>query len=126
MKRRKDYGSKADTFFESLRGPIAPLARELRGIIRRAIPGASESLKWGMPVYGVDGLICAIRRSKDHVALQFYASGTSLGDPDGLLEGTGKRMRHVKIRSKGDIKKRIFSAWLKQAAKTSRSSGGGR
>ena len=27
-----------------------------------------------------------------------FARGTSLSDPDGLLEGTGKRARHVKVR----------------------------
>ena len=32
-----------------------------------------------------------------HVNLGFY-HGASLLDPDGLLEGTGKQLRHVKIR----------------------------
>ncbi len=35
---------------------------------------------------------------KQHVNLGFY-HGTSVPDPDGLLAGTGKRLRHVKIRS---------------------------
>ena len=119
MKGRADYGSAADTFFDSLAEAVAPLARELRGIILRALPHASESLKWGMPVYEQDGMICAIRPSNGYVALQFYTSGAKLSDPDGLLEGTGKRMRHVKIWSKSDIKKRLFTSWLKQAASMS-------
>jgi uncharacterized protein DUF1801 len=32
-----------------------------------------------------------------HVNLGFY-HGASLPDPDGLLEGTGKRLRHVKLK----------------------------
>ena len=102
MNGREDYANKADAFFDSLSDSVAPLARELRGIIRKALPKASESIKWGMPVYEADGLICAVRAADDYVALQFYTSGTKLDDPDGLLEGTGKRMRHVKIRRRGN------------------------
>lgn len=116
MERRHDYGDDADAFFHSLNRRIAPLARELRGIIRRAVPTASEAIKWGMPVYEADGLICSIRAADGYVALQFYTGGTRLHDPDRLLEGTGKRMRHVKIRSKGDIRKLLFTSWIKQAA----------
>ena len=119
MKRREDYGSKADTFFDSLNDAIASPTRELRGIIRKAVPNASESIKWGAPVYEDNGLICAIHASNEYVTLQFYTSGTSLHDPHGLLEGTGKRMRHVKIRSKSDIKNRLFTSWIKQAANKS-------
>lgn len=116
MKTRQDYGDDADAFFHSLNRHVAPLARELRGIIRKAVPKASETIKWRMPVYEADGLICSIRAADEYVALQFYTSGTRLHDPDQLLDGTGKRMRHVKIRSTHDIRKRLFTAWIRQAA----------
>jgi hypothetical protein len=35
---------------------------------------------------------------KSHVNLGFYY-GAILPDPDGLLEGRGKKLRHLKIRS---------------------------
>ena len=35
---------------------------------------------------------------KSHVNLGFY-HGASLNDPGGLLEGTGKKLRHVKVRN---------------------------
>ena len=116
METRKDYGTTADGFFDSLNGAVAPLARALRALIRRAIPTASEAIKWGMPVYETHKLVCAVRPAEDYVALQFYSSGTTLPDPDGLLEGTGKRMRHVKIRTRADIKKDLFISWIQQAA----------
>jgi len=116
MPRRDDFGAEADGYFEAAAPPLAPLARELRSVILGALPGVGESLKWGVPVYQRDGaLICAIRLGRDYVVLQFYASGTSLSDPDRLLEGTGQKMRHVKIRSRADIRKRQFVAWLKAA-----------
>jgi hypothetical protein len=119
MKRRDVHGAGVAGFFDSLDGPIAKLAQELRGIIRKAEPNISESIKWGMPVYVKDRMICAIRPGRTYVALQFYTSGTSLPDPDELLEGTGKKMRHVKIRSRNDIKKRLFTNWIQHAARIS-------
>jgi len=116
LEHRPDYAKKPDSFFNSLKGHQALLARELRRMIHQALPHVSESLKWGMPVYEQDKLICSIRPAKEFVALQFYQSGTSLSDPDGLLEGMGKKMRHIKIRSKKDIRKRLFIKWIKQAA----------
>jgi Domain of unknown function (DU1801) len=51
----------------------------------------------------------------DHVNLGFFR-GAELDDSNGLLEGTGKGMRHVKIRIPGDIKRRELAIILKQAA----------
>jgi hypothetical protein len=42
---------------------------------------------------------------KKHVTFGF-PSATSLPDPEGLLEGTGKNMRHVKLRSAEDLEKK--------------------
>lgn len=116
MKARKDYGVSADAFFNSLDGTVGPLARALRALIRRAIPQASETIKWGMPVYETGKLVCSVRPSAEYIALQFYSSGTALPDPDRLLGCTGKRMRHVKIRKRADIKKDLFTSWIRQAA----------
>lgn len=116
MKPREDLGTPADGFFDALDDAIAPLARALRTLIRLAIPQATESIRWGMPVYVQGKMICSIRPAKDYIALQFYQSGIALPDPDGLLEGTGKRMRHVKIRKCADIKKELFASWIRQAA----------
>ena len=43
-------------------------------------------------------LTFAINPHSAHVNLQL-PDGVDLPDPDGLIEGTGKRIRHVKIRS---------------------------
>ena len=117
MNKRSDYGDKADGWFASLDDSIAPVATELRSLIQKVVPEATECIKWGMPNYEKDGFICAIRTGTGFVALQFGPIGTSLENPDGLLEGTGKAMRHVKIRSKPDLKKRLFTSWIKQASK---------
>ncbi len=49
------------------------------------------------------------------VDLGFYR-GTELKDPKGLLEGSGKSMRHVKVRSLKEIDTEYFTELVKQAA----------
>ena len=46
--------------------------------------------------------ICLIVVYRDHVNLMF-PRGVDLNDPKGLLEGSGKAMRHVKIRTRDDV-----------------------
>lgn len=49
-----------------------------------------------------------------HVNLGFY-HGASLTDRDGLLEGTGKKLRHVKLTSVSDAKSAAVTALLRHA-----------
>jgi hypothetical protein len=44
-----------------------------------------------------------------------FASAVDLPDPDGLLEGTGKRIRHVKLRSLADVDRPGFRRLLREA-----------
>jgi hypothetical protein len=54
----------------------------------------------------------AVQRS--HVNLGFY-HGASLTDPSSLLEGTGKELRHVKLRDVASTKNAAVPALLLQA-----------
>jgi hypothetical protein len=49
-----------------------------------------------------------------HINLGFY-HGASLADPERLLEGTGKELRHVKLRNVGATKSAAIIALLRQA-----------
>ena len=53
-----------------------------------------------------------------HVSVGFF-NGSALKDPAGLLEGAGKRMRHVKIRTarlaaatRSDLSRLVREGWL--------------
>lgn len=49
-----------------------------------------------------------------HVNLGFY-HGASLADPEGLLEGTGKELRHVKLRDVAAAQSGAVIALLREA-----------
>ena len=51
---------------------------------------------------------------KDHVSLEF-SNGARLDDRNGVLEGSGKLRRHVKLYNKDDIEKKACRSLLGQA-----------
>jgi hypothetical protein len=113
---RADLGVSADSYFKEIQPPaLNQIAAKLRAIVRAAAPRASEAIKWGMPVYEHNGLLCYIIARATYISLGFYHQGIHLSDPDKLLEGTGERMRHAKIRTPADIKAGLFSNWVKHA-----------
>jgi len=68
----------------------------LRELVLEGAPEAEESIKWARPAYEYNGALCYIMAFKNHVNLGF-SRGTDLSDPLGILEGSGKEMRHVKV-----------------------------
>lgn len=85
-----------DAYIESLAGDAKRLSSELRRVIRAEAPGAEESFKWSRVSFGSGMPFCSFVACKAHISLTFPL-GTELDDPEGLLEGAGKSMRHVKI-----------------------------
>jgi hypothetical protein len=81
---------------------MGSLARDLRNMILEQVPDMDEVIKWKNLFYEKKGHVCAIVIHKDHVNLQF-ARGTELDDPERILEGTGKKIRHVKINNTKEI-----------------------
>ena len=59
---------------------------------------------------------------KRWVNLGFY-QGAELADPGGLLEGTGAKLRHVKIRSLDEAKRSAVRALVEGALERRRASG---
>jgi hypothetical protein len=111
-------GSDPDAYYAALPPDLRELADRLRRMVKEAAPRASEAIKWGMPVFEYKGMLCYIAGNAGndgYVRLGFYKQGVYLSDPDGLLEGTGEAMRHVKIRSLKDIRSGLISAWVKRA-----------
>jgi len=63
----------------------------------------------------VDG-ICQIGVFARHVTLAF-PRGADLHDPAGILEGSGKGMRHIRVKKLSDLDRPEIRAFLRQARK---------
>lgn len=82
---------------------VAVLARQAKALIQEVMPEVVEVvwLKQRISGYGVgpkkmSEQFCYIAIFKQRINLGFYY-GSDLPDPQNLLEGTGKNLRHAKI-----------------------------
>jgi hypothetical protein len=96
-----------DRFLEAYAPDIRDLTHQVRALVASVAPDADEYLKLGWKViwYGfgpkMPDQFAVVMPTRNHVGLGF-AYGSDLPDPKGKLEGTGKRMRHVKLRTAAD------------------------
>lgn len=105
---------------------VQELAERLRRLVKETVPQAGETVKWGNPVFEVHGKgLCYLQGHKEYLRFGFFEQAQELDDPDGLLEGTGKAMRHVKVRSEADVRP-IFEDWLQRIAEMNEERAGGR
>ena len=65
------------------------------------------------------GLAVALIPHAAHVNVQL-ADGAALADPLGIIEGTGKRIRHVKCRTPEDVARPELRALLEEQARLRR------
>lgn len=105
-----------DKWIINLEPNLREIANVLRDVIFKAEPAITESVKWSRPVYSHNGNICSIDPAKDHLNLGFF-EGANLPDPEGLLEGTGKEHRHIKVFKSLDIHRESFKSLIREAVK---------
>jgi hypothetical protein len=109
---------------------VREIAARVRKLILEAMPGAIEQVDPpdGLIAYGtgprLGEQVLAIAPHTNHVNLQF-ADGVDLADPAGLLEGTGKRVRHVKSRTLEDAERPALGELIAQAVARRRTPGKG-
>ena len=116
---------KLNGFLAPYSSEVQSIALKIRALILEVLPGTTEQLDVTSRIiaYGDDrtykGLICAIAPQKNYVNLMF-SRGTQLPDPGGLLEGTGKHARHIKIKTLPECDNPEIIALLTAAVKLHR------
>lgn len=81
---------------------LGAVAQHWFSVIRGCGDDVREVLHDGCPTACVGNAAFAyVNAFRQHVNVGFFR-GAALPDPAGLLEGTGKRMRHVKLRPGAD------------------------
>jgi hypothetical protein len=93
-----------DDLLSSYHTDVQAIARRVRALIFDVVPDVSEHvypvikvIRYGLEGNKMAGLVFFLMPHKERVNLGFN-HGTSLPDPKGLLEGTGKNLRPVKLR----------------------------
>jgi hypothetical protein len=101
---------------------ISNLTLALRDVVLDEAPQAIESLSMGYALaigFSFTGKplkdgFCHIVAYSSHVNLGFNR-GALLPDPDGILEGSGKSIRHIRIRSHDDLDRPLLRRFLQLA-----------
>ena len=106
-------------FLEAYDRHIVDLALALREIILEEGPDASESI---YQVYTVaiwfgfsekmKDMFCYITTNARHINLGF-PRGSTLPDPNRVLEGDGKTMRHIKFASERDLERPFVRRYIR-------------
>lgn len=82
---------------------LAAIARRWFGALRDCGDDVRELLHDGHPTACVgDAAFAYVNAFTSHVNVGFF-HGAEIADPDGLMEGSGKYMRHVKLRPGADF-----------------------
>jgi len=101
-------------------GKVPAVAKAVRTLVKKTVPASEEYVNpWKIPTFDLNGPLCFYMTAKEHVVFGFMR-GALLRDPEKLLEGTGKFLRHVKLRSLADVRQPAVRALLKQAAALNR------
>jgi hypothetical protein len=93
---RRDRG--VENWMKEHAGELGAIARHWFDVIRRSGDDVRELLHDGHPTACVaDAAFAYVNVFTSHVNVGFFR-GAEMEDPEGLLEGSGKFMRHVKLR----------------------------
>lgn len=104
-----------ETYLARLPAELHALVRALDALIREAEPSLEPSVKWGNMTYHHVTNVCSIVAHTRYVNLQVWGAAT-LPDPAGLLAGTGKAMRHVRLQPDHPIDREAVAAIVRAAS----------
>jgi hypothetical protein len=88
---------------------------EIREIIFSAYLKIDEKVMYGGIIFFLNNeMFSGVKSNKNHITIEF-SKGFMMKDPNKFLEGSGKFRRHLKIRTKADIKNKEVIFFVKQA-----------
>jgi len=100
---------------------LAPAQRAafelLRRIVAAAAPGVTASIKWGQPVFEAGGPLCYARGSRAHLTFGFWRGAELAAQGFAGLEGTGSRMRHLRVTGPADVDRARIGRMVRAAAR---------
>jgi hypothetical protein len=95
--------------------PLRPTLQAARRTVKAIAPQAEEVAYRRWPIrYRGDQYVCAVGNYPCWISLYFFRGG-QLDDPDGVLEGSGKLMRHIKLREPKDADRPAVKRMIRRA-----------
>jgi hypothetical protein len=98
-------------YIESAPEEHKAIMTKIRALLFSVVPDAEEEFKWSRPVYSHKKDFAYLVANKNHVNFGF-SQFEKIKNPTDKLEGTGKTMRHVKLKTVADIDEQLFQEWI--------------
>ena len=93
-----------------------PVVAAIRMVMKESAPDAREVISYGIPMYGLKRPLAWINPSKTGITFGFR-QGASFEDRYGLLRGTAKHAKHVRMSNLGEVNVPALRYYIKQALK---------
>lgn len=106
--------ARVDAYIAKSAGFARPILEHLREVVHEACPEAEETLKWGMPHFVHEGILCHMASFRAHCAFGFYKSALLFDDTPKQKEAMGNMGR---ITSVADLPSRKALVRLVKAAR---------
>lgn len=107
--------SEIDTYIETKLDPkYREIVAALRTLMAEEAPGAVDCLTYGSPAWRGKKILAVVSQSKTHLTFAFER-GAEMSDPHGLLDGVGKKTRHVKIKTLEGMNEGALRDYIGQA-----------
>ena len=85
----------------------------VRILMHEEVKNLIEDFKWNRPIFKSTKDFAYLQSNKSYVTLGFTKDIEKLEDPDCLLEGTGKTMRHIKLKNLSDVDSKRLTSWIR-------------
>jgi hypothetical protein len=123
----KSAEARLDGFLDAYTPEVAEIARKALIKLRKRLPFATEmaydnynALACGFgPSERVSDVIFSIAVYPKHVNF-FFLQGATLPDPDGLLQGAGSRVRHIRLEDEKTLDRTDVKAMMTTAMRMAR------
>lgn len=105
-----------DNYIENAPADQKEIMLAIRQLIHNRVKNTVEEFKWGRPVFRLEKDFAYLKTAKNYVTLGFFQAG-KINDPGGKLDGTGKDMKHIKLKSLKDINPAELTGWFQSLVK---------
>jgi len=107
---------RVDAYIEAAPAYARPILTKLRRLFHKGGPALEESLKWGAPSFGHQGIVAGMAAFQQHVSFGFWKA-RAMRDPEKLFGGGARQSPFaIKVKSVKELPPdRVIVAYVKEA-----------
>lgn len=107
---------RVDAYIEQAAPFARPILEHLREVVHSASPGIEETLKWGMPHFMHDGIVCSMAAFKQHCTFGFWKH--ALVVKDGGERRFGSMGSFGRLTARSDLpSRRVLTGYVREAVR---------